>query len=97
MTRLYNDIAGLERDLRCPTDQQKGTAMDQPFATTVDAAFALLTAHREGQTRLTRGGGSLCGEIVADPRPLTEKQRAWLDKLIDKAGLPPLADGEAGA
>lgn len=57
-----------------------------------NAAFALLEAHRSGAVQLTRAAGSFCGELVADPRTLTEKQASWLDKLLEKAGLPPIAE-----
>lgn len=60
-----------------------------------DAAFALIKAHREGVTALTRGAGSFCGEIIADPRPLTPKQADWLAKLLAKAGLPAPEELEA--
>lgn len=60
-----------------------------------DAAFALIQAHRDGALALTRAAGSFCGEIVADPRPLTPKQADWLAKLLAKAGLPAPQDLEA--
>ncbi|MDF2810482.1 MAG: hypothetical protein K0S56_1513 [Microvirga sp.] len=63
--------------------------------TVSDAAFALFTAHRGGAITLTRAAGSFCGEIIADPRPLTPKQADWLAKLLAKAGLPALEEMEA--
>lgn len=57
-----------------------------------DAAFALLEAHRSGKTRLTRKAGSLCGQIVADPQPLSEAQADWLGKLLARASLPQLGE-----
>lgn len=60
-----------------------------------DAAFALLEAHRNGTTQLTRAAGSFCGELMTDPRPLTEKQASWLAKLLERAELPPLDLREA--
>ncbi|MDB5583384.1 MAG: hypothetical protein JWR80_8560 [Bradyrhizobium sp.] len=65
------------------------------FTNTSDAAFALIVAHRSGATALTRGAGSFCGELITDPRPLTEKQASWLEKLLSKADLPMLSGGEA--
>lgn len=59
-------------------------------------AMALLERHIDGTAPLTRAAGSFAGELVVDPRPLTEKQAAWLAKLLEKAGLPPL-DLEGGA
>lgn len=53
------------------------------------AALALLN----GQSRLTRSAGSFCGQLVADPSPLSEKQKDWLATLLDRAGLPPLVNG----
>lgn len=57
-------------------------------------AWALLDAHRTGAAPLTQKAGGFCGQIaVAPDQPLSEKQRAWLVKLVARAGLPPLADG----
>lgn len=61
-----------------------------PFRSQRDAALALLN----GQYRLTRGAGSLCGQLVVDPTPMTLKQQKWLDTLLERAGLPPLAGEE---
>lgn len=60
-----------------------------------DAAFALLKAHRNGTAQLTRAAGSFCGELMTDPRPLTEKQASWLAKLLERAGLPTPEAGES--
>lgn len=57
-----------------------------------ETAFALLEKHRSGETTLTRGAGSFCGELITDPRPLTDKQKSWLDKLVEKAGLSPIGE-----
>lgn len=59
-----------------------------------DAAFALLEAHRSGRAKLTRKAGSLCGQLVADPQPLTEAQADWFAILLGRAGLPPLGASE---
>jgi hypothetical protein len=64
------------------------------MTTIPDKALALLERHRDGTAPLTRAAGSFCGELVVDPRPLTEKQAAWFSRLIEKAGLPALADGD---
>jgi hypothetical protein len=54
---------------------------------------------REAMSLLTAGvaikprEGQFLGGIAFDANPLTEKQRRWLDILLDKHGLPPLADG----
>ncbi len=61
--------------------------------TNSEAAYALVTAHREGAVVLTRAAGSFCGELIADPRPLTPKQADWLDKLLAKAGLAAIGEG----
>ena len=55
-----------------------------------DTALALLKAHRDGQTKLTRKAGNFLGECVLDPSPLTEKQAAWLNTLAQRAGVPVL-------
>jgi hypothetical protein len=56
------------------------------------AAMSLLT---EGKLLKPREGQFL-GGIAFDANPLTEKQRNWLVILLDKHGLPPLAEGDAG-
>ena len=53
-----------------------------------DAAYAILTAHREGKTRLTRRSGQFLGQVVADSTmPLSDAQSKWLDQLAERAGL----------
>lgn len=63
--------------------------MVDPFTDARPAALALLN----GGDRLTRAAGSFLGQLVADPTPLSEKQESWLATLLDRAGLPPLANG----
>ena len=65
--------------------------MNAPFLSPRTAALALLNS----EAALTRKAGSLLGQVVADPSPLTEAQRDWLTKLLSRAELPPLADGGA--
>lgn len=60
--------------------------MGAPFQDHSDAALALLN-RREG---LTRQAGSFLGQLVVDASPLTEKQAAWLAKLLERLGLPPV-------
>jgi hypothetical protein len=60
-----------------------------PFDNQRDAALALLNSGE----RITRKAGSFCGQLAVDPTPMTEAQRSWLDTLLSRAGLPPLADG----
>jgi hypothetical protein len=63
--------------------------MNAPFASPRPAALALLNS----DATLTRKAGSFLGQLVADPSPLSEAQAEWLEKLLDRAGLPPLSDG----
>ncbi len=63
--------------------------MPEPFNTHRVAALALLN----GPGPLTRKAGSFLGQCVADPTPLTGKQRDWIGTLLERASLPPLADG----
>lgn len=57
-------------------------------------AWALFEAHRSGTAPLTQKAGSFVGQIAVDPaQPLSEKQQRWLGKLVERAGLSPLADG----
>lgn len=58
-----------------------------------DAGFALILAHREGRFDLTTKAGSFAGQLAVGMTPLTDRQRAWLVSLAEKAGLPPLALG----
>jgi hypothetical protein len=66
--------------------QAGGGAMS--FDTQRAAALALL---HKGE-RLSRKAGSFLGQISVDPTPLTPAQREWLDTLLERAGLPPLAE-----
>lgn len=61
------------------------------YPTPQAAALALL----QSGTRMSRKAGSFCGQTVVDDTPLTPAQRDWLDTLLDRAGLPPIA-GEVG-
>jgi hypothetical protein len=55
------------------------------------AALALLNS----DSRLTRKAGQFLGQLVVDPSPLSEKQSAWLAKLLEQADLPPVNGDEA--
>ena len=55
------------------------------------AALALLT----GDHRLSRKAGQFLGQLAVDPSPMSKAQANWLAKLLDRAGLPPLAEGGA--
>jgi hypothetical protein len=68
--------------------------MADVFKLPSDAAWALLVACREGRVILTRKAASFVGETLADDAPLSEKQTAWLQALLTKAGLPPLKTRE---
>jgi len=58
-----------------------------PFTTHRAAALALLTVG----ARLTRKAGAFRGQCCVDPSPLSDRQLDWLDGLLARAGLPPLA------
>ena len=64
--------------------------MSAPFSSQREAALALLTDHPE---QLNRRCGQFLGQLAADATPLSEKQLRWLNQLLDRVGLPPLADG----
>ena len=64
---------------------------DMPFSDHRKAALALLTDNR----RLNRRAGQFLGQLAVDPSPMSEAQADWLGKLLDRASLPPLADGGA--
>ena len=55
------------------------------------AALALLN----GNYRLSRKAGQFLGQLAVDPAPMSEAQADWLAKLLDRAGLPSLAEGGA--
>lgn len=61
--------------------------MADPFTDHRQAALALLN----GNHRLTRKAGSFLGQLVVDASPLSDAQADWLDKLLDRNGLPCLA------
>jgi len=65
--------------------------IEQPFTNHRDAALALLN----GNYRLSRKAGQFLGQLVVDTSPMSEAQADWLAKLLDRAGLPPLAEGGA--
>lgn len=65
--------------------------MSAPFAPPRDAALALLNADPR-TTRLTRKAGSFLGQLCTDTTPLSDAQQDWLDTLLERAGLSPLAE-----
>ena len=67
--------------------------MSAPFKSQQAAAIALLNACSRGEFALSRKGGSVTGQLVADDLPMTPAQADWLDKLLEKAGLPHLEGG----
>ena len=64
---------------------------DRPFPDHRAAALALLN----GTSRLSRKAGQFLGQLAVDSTPMSEAQADWLAKLLDRAGLPPLAEGGA--
>ena len=63
----------------------------RPFRSHRAAALALLN----GKYRLTRKAGQFLGQIAVDTTPMSEAQADWLAKLLNRAGLPPVAAGGA--
>ena len=64
---------------------------ERTFSDHRQAALALLS----GNHRLSRKAGQFLGQLAVDPSPMSEAQSNWLAKLLDRAGLPPLAEGGA--
>lgn len=64
---------------------------DRPFPDHRQAALALLT----GNHRLSRKAGQFLGQLAVDPTPMSDAQSDWLAKLLDRNGLPLLAEGGA--
>ena len=65
--------------------------IDGPFKNHRAAALALLNSTQ----LLSRKAGQFLGQLVVDPSPMSEAQLSWLAKLLERAGLPPLAEGGA--
>ncbi|KRA81391.1 hypothetical protein [Altererythrobacter sp. Root672] len=64
---------------------------DRPFPDHRQAALALLN----GNHRLSRKAGQFLGQLAVDPTPMSEAQAGWLRKLLERAGLPLMAEGGA--
>ena len=64
--------------------------MIRPFKSHRDAAMALLTDHHRKQNRRS---GQFLGQIAVEDFDLSDKQADWLAKLLERADLPPLANG----
>lgn len=64
---------------------------ERPFPDHRQAALALLN----GSSRLSRNAGQFLGQLAVDSSPMSEAQADWLGKLLDRAGLPPMAEGGA--
>lgn len=64
---------------------------ERPFSDHRAAALALL----KGTSRLSRKAGQFLGQLAVDSTPMSEAQADWLAKLLDRAGLPPMAEGGA--
>lgn len=60
-----------------------------PYPNHRAAALALLN----GAHRLSRKAGQFLGQLAVDLSPMSEAQADWLAKLLDRAGLPSLAEG----
>lgn len=64
---------------------------ERPFPDHRAAALALLN----GTSRLSRKAGQFLGQLAVDSTPMSKAQADWLAKLLDRAGLPPMAEGGA--
>lgn len=60
------------------------------------AATAALALLRANNPPMTRKAGSFLGQLVVDATPMTGKQADWLATLLDRAGMPPLSQEDAG-
>ena len=61
---------------------------ERPFLNHRAAALALLN----GEHMLTRKAGQFLGQLAVDTSLMSEAQANWLAKLLDRAGLPPVAE-----
>ena len=64
---------------------------ERPFSDHRAAALALLNVNH----RLSRKAGQFLGQLAVDSTPMSEAQADWLAKLLERAGLPPMAEGGA--
>lgn len=64
---------------------------ERPFPNHRAAALAMLNDNY----RLSRKAGQFLGQLAVDSTPMSEAQADWLAKLLDRAGLPPMAEGGA--
>lgn len=65
--------------------------MAKPFTSHQVAAMALITSG----AALRSKEGQFLGGLAFDANPLTDKQANWLSILLDRHGLPPMAEGGA--
>lgn len=84
-----NGIANEEGQARQRPALRIARQADTPFTDPSQAALALLNIGCD----LTWKAGQFLGGVAVSQNPLSEKQLAWLAKLLERAGLPPLADG----
>ena len=64
---------------------------ERPFPDHRAAALALLN----GTGRLSRKAGQFLGQLAVDSSPMSKLQTEWLATLLERADLPPLAEGGA--
>ncbi len=64
--------------------------MTEPYLSIRQAALALLN---DDAHTLNRKCGQFVGQLAVDSSPLSAAQAKWLESLLEKAGLPPLATG----
>lgn len=65
----------------------KGIPMQINILTPADAGFALIVAHREERTTLTKRSAQFAGQLVANDDKLSEAQARWLGQLGKRAGF----------
>lgn len=77
--------------------KNKGQAFALPALSIAQKSNSAFAHHRQACIALINSGhlfsrkeGQFLGGQAFDPGPLSERQSGWLDKLLVKAGLPPL-------
>ena len=63
---------------------------NRPFESHREAALALLN----NTQLLSRKAGQFLGQLAVDPTPMSDAQASWMNKLLERAGLPSLAEGD---
>ena len=85
--------AGARSDLLGGWSQETSNPAASRMQFTNHRQAALTLLNDNDNCPLTRAAGRFLGQLAVDSTPLSAKQSAWLEQLLGKHGLPPLARG----